>query len=205
MAGNSSPPAKPEKRARRDLEAAAKAAAAPPQGGRGTIRALSVQELTRAFLAHDDEIQSILHQLSVVHKLPVEGPLATTALDAIQGWLKDHKPGQPHPSGSPTVAVAAAVLPFLKDSTKPESVTQPAWEDFKAALALILDDPDKNNAINHELALFSARANAKKMHSTLLAHVSTYSKLIEDFEGEALGKRPQGTLARKARGLPTTS
>ena len=66
--------------------------------------------------------------------------------------------------------------------------------------------------MSQELALFSARANAKKthlilelrimkMHSFLVPHSSTYIKLIEDFEGETLGKRPMGALARKARGL----
>ena len=44
-----------------------------------------------------------------------------------------------------------------------------------------------------------------KLHSTLLPHMLTYARLIEDYEGELLGKRPQGSLARKARGVPTNT
>ena len=42
-------------------------------------------------------------------------------------------------------------------------------------------------------------------YSTLLPHMLTYARLIEDYEGELLGKRPQGSLARKARGVPTNT
>ena len=77
--------------------------------------------------------------------------------------------------------------------------------------AWLVQADDFQAVVSQELALFSARANAKKthlilelrmkMHSFLVPHSSTYIKLIEDFEGETLGKRPMGALARKARGL----
>ena len=153
----------------------------------------------------------MLHQLSIVHKLPLDGPLAAVAQEAIQVWLKQHVPGKPHPSGSPSAAVAKEVLPFLIDSKKPEPITEKAWKDFLTALRTIVQADGFQAVVSQELALFSARANAKKthlilelrmkMHSFLVPHSSTYIKLIEDFEGETLGKRPMGALARKARGL----
>ena len=153
----------------------------------------------------------MLHQLSIVHKLPLDGPLAAVAQEAIQVWLKQHVPAKPHASGSPSAAVAKEVLPFLIDSQKPEPITEKAWKDFLTALRTIVQADDFQAVVSQELALFSARANAKKthlilelrmkMHSFLVPHSSTYIKLIEDFEGETLGKRPMGALARKARGL----
>ena len=153
----------------------------------------------------------MLHQLSIVHKLPLDGPLAAVAQEAIQVWLKQHTPGKPHPSGSPSAAVAKEVLPFLIDSNKPEQITEKAWKEFLTALRTIVQADDFQAVVNQEFALFSARANAKKTHlilelrmkmySFLVPHSSTYIKLIEDYEGETLGKRPMGALARKARGL----
>eukprot|EP00439_Symbiodinium_sp_Y106_P006254 s10777_g1.t1 len=152
------------------------------------LRPLTVQELTRGFLAHEDELQSMLHQLSIVHELPLDGPLAAVAQEAIQ-----------------------EVLPFLIDSKKPEQITEKAWKEFLTALRTIIRADDFQAVVSQELALFSARANAKKTHlilelrmkmySFLVPHSSTYIKLIEDYEGETLGKRPMGALARKARGL----
>ena len=191
MAGTTSPKSEPAKRPR--MEGAATRTDRP------------------GFLAHEDELQSMLHQLSIVHKLPLDGPLAAVAQEAIQVWLKQHVPGKPHPSGSPSAAVAQEVLPFLIDSQKPEPITEKAWQDFLTALRTIVQADDFQAVVSQELALFSARANAKKthlilelrmkMHSFLVPHSSTYIKLIEDFEGETLGKRPMGALARKARGL----
>ena len=209
MAGATSPKSEPAKRPRQAMEGAA-TRTDPPKANR-ELRPLTVQELTRGFLAHEDELQSMLHQLSIVHKLPLDGPLAAVAQEAIQVWLKQHVPGKPHPSGSPSAAVAKEVLPFLIDSQKPEPITEKAWKDFLTALRTIVQADDFQAVVSQELALFSARANAKKthlilelrmkMHSFLVPHSSTYIKLIEDFEGETLGKRPMGALARKARGL----
>ena len=59
---------------------------------------------------------------------------------------------------------------------------------------------------SREIALCSARTTAKKdavlLELRLKRHMLTYARLIEDYEGELLGKRPQGSLARKARGAP---
>ena len=209
MAGTTSPKSEPAKRPRQAMEGAA-ARTDRPKANR-ELRPLTVQELTRGFLAHEDELQSMLHQLSIVHKLLLDGPLAAVAQEAIQVWLKQYTPGKPHPSGSPSAAVAKEVLPFLIDSKKPEQITEKAWKEFLAALRTIIQADDFQAVVSQELALFSARANAKKTHlilelrmkmySFLVPHSSTYIKLIEDYEGETLGKRPMGALARKARGL----
>ena len=117
MAGTTSPKSEPAKRPRQAMEGAA-TRTDRPKANRELGR-LTVQELTRGFLAHDN-LQSMLHQLSIVHKLPLDGPLAAVAQEATQVWLKQHVPGKPHPSGSPSAAVAKEVLPFLIDSQKPE-------------------------------------------------------------------------------------
>eukprot|EP00439_Symbiodinium_sp_Y106_P038274 s2360_g4.t1 len=105
MAGTTSPKSEPAKRPRQAMEGAATRTDLPKANRE--LRPLTVQELTRGFLAHEDELQSMLHQLSIVHKLPLDGPLAAVAQEAIQA------------------------------------------DDFQAV-------------VSQELALFSARANAKK-------------------------------------------
>ena len=122
MAGTTSPKSEPAKRPRQAMEGAATRTDRPKANRE--LRPLTVQELTRGFLAHEDELQSMLHQLSIVHKLPLDGPLADV-------------PGKPHPWGSPSAAVAKEVLPFLIDSQKPEPITEKAWKDFLTALRTI--------------------------------------------------------------------
>ena len=92
MAGTTSPKSEPAKRPRQAMEGAA-ARTDRPKANR-ELRPLTVQELTRGFLAHEDELQSMLHQLSIVHKLPLDGPLAAVAQEAIQVWLKQHTPAR---------------------------------------------------------------------------------------------------------------
>ena len=89
--------AEPTKRPRLAPTDQAMASAPRP---RRAIQPLTMTELTRGFLAHEDELQTILHQLSMVHKLPADGPLAVAVLEAVQGWLQVHRPGRAHPSGS---------------------------------------------------------------------------------------------------------
>ena len=82
--------AEPTKRPRLAPTDQAMASAPRP---RRAIQPLTMTELTRGFLAHEDELQTILHQLSMVHKLPADGPLAVAVLEAVQGWLQVHRPG----------------------------------------------------------------------------------------------------------------
>ena len=97
MAGTTSPKSEPAKRPRQAVEGAATRTDRPKANRE--LRPLTVQELTRGFLAHEDELQSMLHQLSIVHKLPLDGPLAAVAQEAIQVWLKQHVPSKPHRRG----------------------------------------------------------------------------------------------------------
>ena len=94
-------------------------------------------------------------------------------------------------------------------------ITEAQWDGFTAAVHALTSSADPPAAYGREIALCSAGATAKKdavlfelrlkLHSTLLPHMLTYVRLIEDYEGELLGKRPQGSLARKARGVPTNT
>ena len=91
----------------------------------------------------------------------------------------------------------------------------PSRNGFTAAVHALTSSADPPAAYGREIARCSAGATAKKdavlfelrlkLHSTLLPHMLTYVRLIEDYEGELLGKRPQGSLARKARGVPTNT
>eukprot|EP00439_Symbiodinium_sp_Y106_P010767 s13792_g1.t1 len=102
------------------------------------------------------------------------------------------------------LVVAKEVLPFLIDSQKPEPISEKAWKDFLTALRTIVQADDFQAVVSQELAAKKTHLILElrmKMHSFFVPHSSTNIKLIEDFEGETLGKRPVGALARKARGL----
>ena len=160
--------------------------------------------------------RAILHQFSMVHKLPADGPLAVALVEAVQAWLQVHRPGKAHPSGSISSAVAGVLFPYLLHS-------KTSWRDHGSPMgrlhlrhsrAYVQRGPSRRLR-SRDIALCSARTTAKKdavllelrlkLHSTLLPNMLTYARLIEDYEGELLGKRPQGSLARKARGVPTNT
>ena len=62
------------------------------------IAPLSTAELTQAFLAHEDQLSILQAQTTILFKLPAEGSIARALLAAVQGWQRDHHPGQAHAS-----------------------------------------------------------------------------------------------------------
>ena len=206
MAGSKDKQAEPTKRPRLMQTDQAMASAPRP---RRAVQPLTMTELTRGFLAHEDELQTILHQLSMVHKLPADGPLVVALVEAVQAWLQVHRPGKAHPSGSISSAVAGVLFPYLLNSKRPGEITEAQWDGLTSAVHALTSSAHPPAAYGREIALCSARATAKKdavllelrlkLHSTLLPHMLTYARLIEDYEGELLGKRSQGSLARKVK------
>ena len=64
------------------------------------ITPLTNSELTQAFLAHEDQLNILQTQTAIVFKLPSDGTIGKALLASVQGWQRDHKPGQAHPQGS---------------------------------------------------------------------------------------------------------
>ena len=130
MAGSKDKQAEPTKRPRLAPTDQAMASAPRP---RRAMQPLTMTELTRGFLAHEDELQTILHQLSMVHKLPADGPLAVALLEAVQGWLQVHRPGRAHPSGSISSVVAGVLFPYLLNSKRPGEITEAEWDGLHSS------------------------------------------------------------------------
>ena len=195
MAGSKDKQAEPTKRPRLAPTDQAMASAPRP---RRAIQPLTMTELTRGFLAHEDELQTIW-----------------AALEAVQGWLQVHRPGRAHPSGSISSVVAAVLFPYLLNSKRPGEITKAQWDGFTAAIHALTSSADPPAAYGREIALCSARATAKKdavllelrlkLHSTLLPHMLTYARLIEDYEGELLGKRRHAKPAECLQTLSETA
>ncbi|CAE7766013.1 unnamed protein product, partial [Symbiodinium sp. CCMP2456] len=162
----------------------------PPTGGTGEVRgarrvqALSNLELTTAFLVHDEQISLLQHQLSLVYKLPSELGLSQVLQKAVKGWQKAHKPGS---GGS----------------------TNERYNNFMA-LATRLSDPSSHASLSREITHCSARPNLKKTHlildlrialcSELMPYSTLFMEVLDTYDGEWLGKKAPGGLARKARG-----
>ena len=143
MAGTTSPKSEPAKRPRQAMEGAATRTDRPKANRE--LRPLTVQELTRGFLAHEDELQSMLHQLSLV------------------------------------------------------PITEKAWKDFLTALRTIVHADDFQAVVSQELALFSARANAKKTHLILELRVKMHSFLACYPLSRGRRAMPLAVLASPAR------
>ena len=81
--------------------------------------------------------QWLLHpapgELSMVHKLPADGPLAVALLEAVQGWLQVHRPGRAHPSGSISSVVAGVLFPYLLNSKRPGEITEAEWDGLHSS------------------------------------------------------------------------
>ena len=60
------------------------------------VTPLTNAELTQAFLAHEDQLNILQTQTAIVFKLPSDGAIGKALLASVQGWQRDHKPGQAH-------------------------------------------------------------------------------------------------------------
>ena len=168
------------------------------------LTALSAAELTRAVVAHDDTLRSLLAQLSLTFKLEPSSPLADCLMSAVKTWQSAHKRGQPHPQGSCSVAVSLALLNFLSDSQG-----NALSDDRDALLAVksVVQLPPAE--LCHVFAHASARKTAKGTHilldvrphlqSPLLMHLSSIAEAVRSLGGEQLAAKPPGALVRKAR------
>ena len=173
------------------------------------ITPLTNSELTQAFLAHEDQLNILQTQTAVVFKLPSDGTIGKEVLASVQGWQRDHKPGQAHPQGSCNQAVCSTLLHELAKSQLPTGLTQNDFQHF-SEVAEELAGQTSPAAWVSEISHCSARINAKKTHvildlrpvlfGSLAKHADTLIKLLESYEGERLGKRPPGGLSRKASG-----
>ena len=156
MAGSKDKQAEPTKRPRLAPTDQAMASAPRP---RRAMQPLTMTELTRGFLAHEDELQTILHQLSMVHKLPADGPLAVALLEGLASSPSSRKA---HPSGSISSVVAGVLFPYLLNSKRPGEITEAQWDGFTAAIHALTSSADPPAAYGREIALCSARATEKK-------------------------------------------
>ena len=172
---------------------------ADKQEGRA-VHSLSCLELTRAFLDHDLQLRQLQASVTVVHKFDEKEPFAQLLLTAVRAWQSHHTPGQPHPYGACSSAVASALLNDLQSD---EECPPP----LQVLLTAILDGSDMT-AVAREISLCSARLNAKKtavivefrphVGSSLHAYLPTVQLFLAKKNGEKLSMRPQGALARKA-------
>ena len=185
------------------------------QDGTAEIQALTPLELTRGFLAHDEQLSRLAQQTSVVFKLPAAAPLAAKLLEEAAQWRSEHVRGRPHPRGSLHTSIAYRLFMELQDSKVPPYVSKPSWNSFAEVLAKLVKNPPPSPLLDREIIQCTARLTAKKTHllvdlqpqlmGVLPSHMPVYMSLMQTYEGELLGRRPQGGLSRKARGLPYTS
>ena len=181
----------------------------------GEIHPLSPTDLTRGFLIHEDQISRLMHQSTLVIKMTASAPLASKLLEATAQWRREHTRGRPHPKGPIYVAVAHQLLSELQESQMPNGVNQNAWSTFMDVLSDLTKKAPPNPILEQELVHCSARLTARRtdvliefqphLMGTLQKHASIYVSAMQLQGGELLGRRPPGTLSRKARGLPITS
>ena len=130
-------------------------------------------------------------------------------MKAVREWQAEHKAGTAHPWGSCSHYTAAALLKELsKIDAPPRSYCSADTKYFKKVVQEL--GPEPHESLAHMVSYCSARLSAKKEHvildyrpvlNTILARQSeVISNLLDDCEGERLGKRAPGALVRKARG-----
>ena len=80
-----------------------------------------------------EQISFLQNQLPLVYRIPAEPGLAKNLLAAVKNWqagLKSLKPGEPHPEGCCSVAVASVLLFELTKGKPPQSVDNSQYEKF---------------------------------------------------------------------------
>lgn len=162
----------------------------------------------RPFLAHEEQLAALQLQCSAVYKLPAEGHLSVQLQAAVTAWKHDHKPGVAHPVGACHTAVTMVLLQELSQSSPPAGCTA---EELKPLMDLIggLLASTSPATVAREVSHCSARLTAKKTHlildlrpalsGRLMQHFASLCLLLDSYEGEKLGRKPAGALARRAR------
>ena len=181
------------------------------EGGRrvGIAQPLTNEDLTKAFLIHEEQLNLLQHQLSLVYKIPCENGL----LVAVKGWqsgLKHLKPGEGHPEGSCSVAVATVLLFELTKGQPPPNTDMGDYKQLIQVVNGLIDGTTQKTRLANEITHCSARLNKLKSHvildlrlalySGLMKHASLLAAVLDTYDAERLGKRAPGGLSRKARG-----
>ena len=125
------------------------------------------------------------------------GRWPSRVLEAVQGWLQVHTSRKSTPFRLHLFCCGGSPIPLPPELKRPGEITEAQWDGFTAAVHALTSSADPPAAYGREIALCSAGATAKKdavlfelrlkLHSTLLPHMLTYVRLIEDYEGELLG------------------
>ena len=149
-------------------------------------------------LSHEEQLRTIQHQLALVYKLSVSSTLAVHLLTAVKSWQGQLVKGKPHPLGACSTAIGSVLLQQMIPVLPPEAKT--------AAETVLAGDLEE---VARHFSHCSARVTAKKdsaildvrihLQSSLLPHLASFADAIVQLEGERLGPRPLGPLARKAR------
>ena len=136
---------------------------APSQGaGAKTVTALSNEELTKAFLTHEEELSLLQSQLALVYKIPVEHGLSRQLLDSVKAWqggLKNLRQGEPHPDGSCSVAVATVLLHEVTKGNPPANIDKAEYQRFLKVVDALINVTTAKTKLANEVVHCSARLN----------------------------------------------
>ena len=105
----------------------------PPRGRK--VVPLTNLELTTAFLAHEDQINLLQHQMAMVYKFSQSLDFAQILLDAVKEWQKAHKPGVAHPEGACSTSVAKALLLEMTRARTPSTVDRDTYHGLQSLAA----------------------------------------------------------------------
>ena len=168
---------------------------------------LSNAELTLAFVSQQDQLDQLQLQCAAVFRFASDNFFAQRLLAAVDQWKADHRPGRPHPLGACATAVALAVLFGLSDARIPPGCNEEAAKALQTLVEELL--AGEAAAVAREFSHCSARLTAKKEHIILDCRPTLYGRifpfynvlcqLLESFDAERLGRKPAGSLLRKAR------
>ncbi|CAE7942456.1 unnamed protein product, partial [Symbiodinium sp. KB8] len=182
-----------------------------PTGGRADrarkpLVALANDELTLAFVSQQDQLDQLQLQCAAVFRFASDNVSALRLLAAVDQWKADLRPGRPDPLGACATAVALAVLFGLSDASIPPGCNEEAAKALQALVAELL--AGEAAAVAREFSHCSARLKAKKEHIILDCRPTLYDRifpfynvlcqLLESFDAERLGRKPAGSLLRKA-------
>eukprot|EP00439_Symbiodinium_sp_Y106_P057246 s4832_g8.t1 len=206
------------KRARGDAGNTNDHAAPPPQvpqqssngqadRSRKPLVALSNAELTAAFVSQQDQLDMLQQQCAAVSRFAANSVFALQLLRAVSQWKESHRPGRPHPLGACATAVALVMLLGLSKANTPPSCNEEAAAALQVLVAELLEGDSA--AVAREFSHCSARLTAKKdriildcrptLHGRIFPYYHVLCQFLDSFDAERLGRKPAGSLLRKAR------
>ena len=168
---------------------------------------LSLGEVSRVLLQHDQDLRQLHAATTLALKFPVENETARSLLGAVRHWQKPHVRGKPHPYGSCSTAVATVLFDLICTfaTNTPNVQNETAINQLRSMLAL-----KQPGLIAQEASHCSARTSAKethiivelRMHSAagLLTFSPWFKVCLCAMGGELLGPKPAPGWSRKLRG-----